>query len=140
MVLAGGGALAACNPPQPVHFAHGSVSTELTGGIPRGERDCFTIGARQGQHLTVAPSRPEDSRAGASDSGGSNIVLQLYRPPWKIATDADGVSVTGAALPGAAEGRDTREWSGALPLSGDYLLVVGTSWGGGEYRLRVEIR
>jgi len=43
-------------------------------------------------------------------------------------------------LKGAEEGRDAGEWSGRLPTTGPYLLVLGTSRGGGEYRVRVEVR
>jgi hypothetical protein len=50
------------------------------------------------------------------------------------------MAVGGTALPGTAEGEDARHFSGALPATGAYLLVVGTSRGSGEYRLRVEIR
>jgi hypothetical protein len=121
---------ASCSPPRPVRFAPGSVSAELSGGVPRGERDCFSISAGQGQHLAVSQVNPVDD----------NIVIQLYRPPWKISTGEDGLSVAGGALPGAGDGDDAAKWSGALPVRGTYLLVVGTSRGSGEYHLRVEIR
>ena len=73
-----------------------------------------------------------------TDRGEGNIVLQLYRPPWTIAPSPDGPVVRGTALKGAEEGRDAGEWSGRLPATGAYLLVLGTSRGGGEYRVRVE--
>ena len=50
-----------------------------------------------------------------------------------------GVTVDGSALPGANEGDDARAFSGIFPASGAYLLVVGTSRGGGSYRLNVRI-
>jgi hypothetical protein len=46
----------------------------LSGGIPRGERDCYTLGARQGQILKVEQSNKPDA----------NIVFQIYQPPWRI--------------------------------------------------------
>ena len=67
----------------------------------------------------------------------SNIVFQLYQPGWKITPGPD---LSGDALKGAADGDDARAWSGKLPAKGNYLLVVGTTRGGGEYNLRVEIR
>ncbi|HEY6431836.1 MAG TPA: hypothetical protein VIZ17_07605 [Acetobacteraceae bacterium] len=98
--------------------------------MPRGTRDCFTIEARAGQNLSIAhPGR-----------GDTNIVIQLYRPPWRVRDGDDGLDVAGRALPGAGEGADATHWSGRLPASGAYLLVIGTSWGGGEYRLRIAIR
>ena len=98
--------------------------------MPRGERDCFTVAARAGQRLSISqPGRTE-----------TNIVLQLYRPPWQVHRAEDSIEIAGRALPGAAEGADATHWSGILPRSGAYLLVVGTSWGGGEYRLRLVLR
>jgi hypothetical protein len=108
----------------------GASSAEISGGVPRGERDCFTLAVRVGQRLSISqPGRPE-----------TNIVLQLYQPPWHVRRADDSIEIAGRALPGAAEGADTTHWSGVLPRSGAYLLVVGTSWGGGEYRLRLVIR
>ena len=37
------------------------------------------------------------------------------------------------------EGRDASEWSGRLPATGAYLLVLGTSRGGGEYSVHMEV-
>ncbi len=130
VVFASGARAASCRAPSPVHFAPGATSAELTGGVPRGERDCYTLAALGGQRLAVTqPGRDE-----------TNIVLQLYRPPWRIATSAGATTVTGRALPGAGERADARGWSGVLPVSGTYLLVLGTSWGSGEYRVRIAIR
>jgi hypothetical protein len=70
---------------------------------------------------------------------GSNIVLQIYAPPWTITQGTDGIRVNGRALPGAAEGDDAKAWAGRLPASGSYLLVLGTTWGGGDYRLHLGI-
>ena len=44
---------AACPPARPVRFATGASEITLSGGIPRGERDCYTLPARKGQMLTV---------------------------------------------------------------------------------------
>ncbi len=113
-----------------MRFAPGASSTELKGGIPRGGRDCYSITARGGQFLSVSqPGREE-----------SNIVLQLYRPGWRIVPTGDGPVIGGRTLPGAGRGQDAPRWSGTLPVGGTYLLVLGTSWGGGEYALRVEVR
>ena len=113
-----------------MRFPAGATAAELTGGIPRGDRDCYTIGARAGQTLSLTQPHPVDD----------NIVFQLYQPPWQVEQDADGPNVTGKALPGAGEGQDAREWSGRLPVNGTYLLVLGTTRGGGEYRVRLQIR
>jgi hypothetical protein len=125
-----GAAEAACPPAKPVRFPAGAYETALTGGIVRGERDCYTINARQGQVLTI----------GQSDTPDTNIVFQIYQPPWRIVGAAGDLAFSGTALPGTAEGEDARSFSGALPAPGDYLVVVGTSRGSGEYRLQIEIR
>jgi hypothetical protein len=40
-----------------------------------------------------------------------------------------GVEIVGAkALPGAAEGEDAKTWSGVLPATGAYLVVVGPTY------------
>lgn len=102
---------------------------EVRGGIARGELACFTIAGHLGQHLSV--SQP--------DPGDSNIVMQIYRPPWAIKHTEDGVRVRGQALPGVKEGDDAKGWGGTLPATGNYLLVLGTSWGGGEYHVQIKL-
>ncbi len=97
--------------------------------MPRGDRDCFVLEARKGQSLAITQPAPVDD----------NIVFQLYRPPWAIHRTEDVWGFSGSALPGAGETQDASTWSGTLPVSGRYLLVVGTSRGGGAYRLRIEI-
>ncbi len=124
-------ALAGCDRPVAVRFAPGAFSSELTGGIPRGEVACFTIGAGAGQTLSVTQKPGPDN----------NIVFQIYQPGWKITRDRDGIyDMAGTALRGAAPGEDTATWSGTLPAKGTYLIVVGTTRGSGGYQLRVEIR
>jgi hypothetical protein len=118
---------APCDNPVPVRFAHGAAAAEIVGGIARGELACFTIEASKGQHMALTQPK------------GSNIVLQLYAPHWAITHGADGIRVNGRALPGAAEGEDTKAWAGRLPATGSYLLVLGTTWGGGDYRLHLGI-
>jgi hypothetical protein len=132
MLLASAAApvMASCHDPKPIRFAPGTTAAELTGSIARGERECLTLAARTGQRLTVTQT----------DLGEGNIVLELYRPRWTVVPSADGTVVRGRALEGAGEGRDAREWRGRLPTTGAYLLVIGTSRGGGEYKVRVEVR
>lgn len=130
LAVSNGAALAACNPPQPVRFAAGALSADVAGGLPRGERDCFTVTAKAGQRLAVTQREAADS----------NIVLQIYRPVWKTAVTPDGMQVNGAALKGAEEGADAAKWTGTLPVSGTYLLVLGTSRGSGDYHVHIAIQ
>jgi hypothetical protein len=105
-----------------VSFARFRVgSTDTRPAAARNDRD--------GQRLTVEQS----------DAPDTNIVFQIYQPPWRIVGSPDQMAVGGTTLPGTAEGEDARHFSGTLPATGDYLLVVGTSRGSGAYRLRVEI-
>lgn len=129
------GALAAgaCDNPTRVRFPIGASQTQIVGGIARGELACWTIGGSRGQHMTVRIVRQADEQR-------NNIVLQIYRPIWSVAHSADGFTIRGRALPGTAEGEDATGWTGVLPATGTYLLVLGTSWGGGPYRVRIEIR
>ena len=122
-LLAAHPAWAGCDRPAPVRFSAGAFATDLSGGVARGERACFTIGAGAGQTLSVTQRKSPDD----------NIVFQIYQPGWKP-------DLSGTALKGAADGDDARAWSGKLPAKGNYLLVVGTTRGGGEYNLRIEIR
>jgi hypothetical protein len=118
-----------CDPPAQVGLPAGSTPTEVRGGISRGELACFTIAGHLGQHMSV--SQP--------DPGESNIVMQIYRPPWAIKHTEDGIRVRGQALPGVKEGDDAKGWGGTLPATGNYLLVLGTSWGGGEYHVQIKL-
>lgn len=120
---------ASCDAPTPIRFAAGKSAAAIEGGIARGELVCFTITARQGQGMAISDSVQPDT----------NVVMQIYQPPWSIARSADGIRVRGRALPGAAEGEDAKSWAGKLPKSGRYLLVLGASWGGADYHLHVEI-
>jgi hypothetical protein len=126
----GAAAAGGCDSPTPVRFPIGASQTQITGGIARGEMACWTIGGRRGQRMIVRQA----------DAKRSNIVLQIYRSPWSVAHSADGLTIHGQALPGAAEGEDTKSWTGVLPETGSYLLVLGTSWGGGPYRVHIRIR
>jgi hypothetical protein len=133
MSLAGlqvfGVAEANCRRPVPVHFPSGSSAANLTGAVPRADRDCYTFVARSGQHLQLSQQPGPDD----------NIVFQVYRPVWKIDPQPVGFEFHGLALPGASDTDDTAKWSGVLPTSGAYLLVVGTTAGGGEYHINIAI-
>jgi hypothetical protein len=102
---------------QPIRFAPGASSAEVSGTVLRGEVARYTLNARQGQTMHLGITALED-----------NAVFQLY-PPGSGA----------AALPGAAEGEDATRWSGRLPRSGDYRIVVGATRGNASYRLSIRI-
>ena len=120
---------ASCDVPKSIRFAPGANAAEVTGGIARGELACFTMTARKGQSMVISPAQHT-----------TDVVMQIYQPPWTIVPSPDGIRVQGRPLPGAAEGEDATSWAGKAPETGRYLLVLGASWGGVEYHLRVEIR
>lgn len=120
----------ACPPVKPLRFAPGADSARIEGGVPRGMRDCLSLGLGQGQRLVVAVLPGEDD----------NVVFQIYRPGWRVSGAADGVAIDGTPLPGTAEGTDARAFDGRVPVSGTYLLVIGTTRGGGAYRVSVSAR
>jgi len=124
------GTAAACPPAKTVRFAAGTESAVLTGAVPPTMRDCFSLGLKEGQRLTITQGPRSDD----------TIVFQIYQPPWKLAGPEDGITVTGRTLPGAGEGEDTRRFDGRLPVSGTYLIVVGATRGGGGYQITVTAR
>lgn len=123
-------AAASCAKPAEIHFAPGATSAVVEGGLARGDRDCYTISGRAGQTLSVTQHDPVDD----------NIAFQLYAPPWTVRHTDDGWAMGGKTLPGAGEGDDAPRFSGALPVGGRYLIVVGTTRGSGVYGLVVAIK
>ncbi len=102
--------------PKRVDFSRGSTSTILEGSVIRGERDEYLLGAQAGQQMSVRISSLED-----------NAVFQIFEPGGN------------QPLPGAGETDDAQEWSGELPTSGDYIIVVGATRGNATYELEVMI-
>lgn len=111
------GAAVTQDAPRRIRFARGATSATVESAVVRGERATYLVGARAGQRMRVRVASP-----------GSNAVFQLYGP-GRV-----------GALPGAGDTDDATAWSGALPRSGDYRIVVGGTRGNAEFRLRVEIR
>ncbi|HYF54924.1 MAG TPA: hypothetical protein VEA41_11760 [Salinarimonas sp.] len=129
VLLALAGPAAAQEPPTPIRFARGASSAVLEGAVIRGERALYGLEARAGQRLAVRVASPE-----------RNAVVQIYEPGARRRVEEGVLEVEGRALPGAGEGEDARAWSGALPRSGTYLLVVGGTRGNASYRLEVSVR
>jgi hypothetical protein len=103
--------------PQRIRFARGSSSAAVEGAVLRGERAVYLVGARAGQQMRVRVTSPEE-----------NAVFQLHAPG------------KGGTLRGAGETDDATAWSGALPRTGDYRIVVGGTRGNASYTLHVTIR
>lgn len=114
---------------EPIRFTKGESSARVQGAVLRGDRTLYTIEARRGQIMSVRISSAEN-----------NAVFVLYEPGAAPETRDAILHVTGQALAGAGDGDDATHWSGRLPRSGAYLVVVGSSRGNASYRLSVEIR
>jgi hypothetical protein len=101
---------------QRVRFARGRTTAILKGAVVRGTRDRYILGARAGQTMIVHITSRE-----------KNAVFTILGP------DA-------TALEGTEEGSDATDWTGELPLSGDYSIWVGPTRGNATYTLEVTIR
>jgi hypothetical protein len=100
---------------QRVKFPRGGSGVTLNGGVVRGDRDEYLLKAGKGQTMKVTITSIED-----------NAVFQIYAPNNKT-------------LKGAAEGDDAMDWSGTLPLAGEYRIVVGGTRGNASYKITIEI-
>lgn len=113
----GGGSL---GPPsgktQRVRFARGRTTAILKGAVIRATQDRYILGARAGQTMTVHITSRE-----------KNAVFAIVGPG-------------GVPLDGAEEDADTMDWTGELPVSGDYSIIVSPTRGNATYTLEVTIR
>jgi hypothetical protein len=100
-----------------VSFEKGRSSQLVEGSVVRGDRDTYIIGARAKQTLTVFIGSLED-----------NAVFTIMD------------NSSGKPLKGAEEGADAKRWSGVLPSSGDYRIIVGGTRGNTSYIMKIEIQ
>ncbi len=112
-----------------IRFERGASGKDLSGAVIRGERSLYSIDARSGQRLSVSISAAED-----------NAVFQIYEPGARAERRDYGPEILGGkTLPGAGEVDDAKKWSGMLPDTGTYLIVVGPTRGNATYTVRVSI-
>jgi hypothetical protein len=131
-LLLGTAAAGAAEPvptPKMIFFATGSTRGTAGGHVLRGNRDLYSVKAGAGQVMTVTITAPDD-----------NAVFQIYEPGAQIGRDADGLlQFTGKALAHADDGDDATRWSGRLPRTGTYLIVIGSTRGNARYSMDVKI-
>jgi len=101
---------------QRVRFARGRTTTVLKGAVVRGTQDRYILGARAGQRMIVHITSRE-----------KNAVFTILGP-------------NATALEGTEEGADAMDWTGELPVNGDYSIWVGPTRGNATYTLEVTIR
>jgi len=97
-------------------FAKGKSSATVSGAVIRGDRDTYIVGAREGQMMNVRITSLE-----------KNAVFQVR--------DANG-----EYLQDAGEGDDATAWTGDLPRTGNYEIIVGGTRGNASYKLTVSIK
>ncbi|MEG4580179.1 hypothetical protein QUA71_11280 [Microcoleus sp. MON1_C5] len=95
---------------QEIQFKRGASSAEVKGGVARGEVMIYLINAKQGQTMNVEIQSVEGNAAFKVVDPNTNAV---------------------------AEGE--KSWSGEVPQTGQYQIVVGTERGGASYTLSVSI-
>ena len=131
-LLLGASAAGAAEPvptPKMIFFATGSTRGTAGGHVLRGNRDLYSVKASAGLIMTVTITAPDD-----------NAVFQIYEPGTQIGRDADGLlQFTGKALANADNGDDATRWSGRLPRTGTYLIVIGSTRGNARYSMDVKI-
>ncbi len=112
----------------PIHFAKGASQATVSGAVIRGDRNVYHFDAKAGQTLSLRISSAEN-----------NAVLTVYAPGTAYKADEDGIlDFTGEAIAGDTD--DITHWSGRLPQSGTYLIVIGGTRGNASYKLAVAIR
>lgn len=101
-----------------IQFAPGADSASLKGEIQGMDRDVYPITAKAGQTMEVKVSNRR------------NLVLFRIQKPGKGE----------AYLPKAGEDDDATQWTGVLPASGTYKIVVGAMQGDDtHYTLHVRV-
>lgn len=123
LVAQGGGTLKSPAPaPAPagktqrVRFARGRTTAVLKGAVVRGTEDRYILGARAGQTMIVHISSRE-----------KNAEFMIQDP-------------NGTAVEGMDDGLADTDWTGELPVSGDYSIWVSPTRGNATYTLEVTIR
>ncbi|HEY9849970.1 MAG TPA: hypothetical protein V6D28_10965 [Leptolyngbyaceae cyanobacterium] len=94
-----------------IQFARGTSSAVVEDAVVRGTRDTYLLGARARQRMTVSISSVEQ-----------NAVFDVVAPNGRVIK------------------QEATSFSGALPATGDYRIVVGGTRGNATYKLQVSIR
>jgi len=97
-----------------VSFAPGSISTNISGGFARGEREELFLDASGGQNMHVSIGSIEQ-----------NAIFTIF---------------AGRGDRGQQIGSGSDQWTGQLPYNGSYTIVVESTRGGTSYNLFVEIQ
>jgi hypothetical protein len=94
-----------------IRFAPGAVSDVVEDSVVRGTRDIYLLRARKGQTMTLTITSLE-----------RNAVFDVQAPNGNFLQE------------------EAMSWSGVLPATGDYSVIVGGTRGNASYKLEVTIR
>jgi hypothetical protein len=94
-----------------IRFARGASAATIQTSVIRGSRDTFLLSAQRRQTLTVSVTSLE-----------KNAVFDIKGPNGKLIK------------------QEVTNWSGVLPATGDYRIIVGGTRGNANYRLRVSVK
>jgi hypothetical protein len=94
-----------------INFARGRSSAVVENAVVRGERDVYLLNAKARQKMTVSITSLE-----------KNAVFDITSPNGKTLR------------------QEATSWSGALPATGQYKIVVGGTRGNASYKLQVGIK
>ena len=94
-----------------IQFAPGAVSAVVEGGLVRGTRDIYLLRARRDQTMTLNITSLEQ-----------NAVFDVQAPNGNFLKE------------------EATSWSGVLPATGDYSVIVSGTRGNASYKLEVTIR
>lgn len=95
-----------------IRFARGRTTKVIQDAVVRGTRDRYLLRARAGQTLIVHITSIEN-----------NAVFDIQTPGGRRTL-----------------AQEATDWTGELPRSGDYVIVVGGTRGNASYTLEVTIR
>jgi hypothetical protein len=101
-----------------IRFEQGAKSGVLEDVIVRGESRTYEFSARRGQQGRIVISAAED-----------NAVFQLLSPAGPVPNAPD-IMIAGP---------EARAWSGPLPRTGTYRIVVSGTRGNATYQLRLTV-
>lgn len=94
-----------------IRFSRGASSATVQSSIVRGDRDTFLVSATRRQTMNVTITSLE-----------KNAVFEIQGPNGKVIK------------------QEATSWSGVLPTTGDYRIIVGGTRGNASYRLRVSVK
>jgi hypothetical protein len=101
-----------------IRFEKGARSGVLADAVVRGERRTYEFTAWRGQHGRIVISAAEN-----------NAVFQLFLPA-ELVPNASKVMIAGP---------EARTWSGSLPRTGTYRIIVSGTRGNATYRLQLTV-